>query len=211
MFKRRRSRISGRKPRRQTNWTGLIFQGSRVELTAAGTQGYNGADIATAWSVWPSGSLTSAINQVDSAVAVVTPEDTTVVRTIHSGQITYDLQGLTQDYRPLNLYVAGIAWDSQEPEHEHGNILQWPEIPHPADPSQEWLFRVPVCMTVDNFVTNYAVEPWVDTRAMRKLPRSTGILVLVGLADFLNDGSTSEVGWSLDVRHLLKAGNYSPV
>lgn len=211
---RRFARSRGRKgsARRKTDWAGLALQVQNADLTAAGTQGYNAADVITAWAVWPGGQVAFLNNQAaQDDVPYINPVDQTLVRTIGSGQVQIGLQNLVQSPLAMTAYVGLIAWDSQDPTHEHGNVLQWPEVPHPADPSPDWIVRIPVCFTIDNFVVNWAVQPWTDSRAMRKLPDSTGVLCVFGVADFIDDGATVQnLQMTLDFRCLVKSGMPSP-
>lgn len=208
-FRRSRRSHTSRGKRRKTNWSGGKLSFKNIELTSGGLGGFNGADIITAWSGWPAGTVlpgdSSDVSSLADTPSQIQATDMTVVRTLVSGTVTYDLQGVTQADNPVIAYFAIIPWDSQEPIHEGGAVLEWPEIPHPADPTQDWLVRVPFPFTQDNVVQVIADATWINSRAMRKLPYSTGLLMMFAAEDLL---AASSYTWSasFDVRHLYKAG-----
>jgi len=210
-----RSRRS-KSTRRKVNWTGAAISFKNLGLSPVGLGGFNGGDIVTAWSMWPAGTVLpgddSSVVNLAQVPSVVQPADQTVVRTLIQGTISYDLAGITQATQPVIAYLAGMVWDSQEPLHEAGAILQWPEIPHPADFNQDWLFRLPFPFTQDNTVQVIADATWINSRAMRKLPSSSGILVTFGVIDLVrNDQTQTTFSASFDIRHLVKSGAPAPV
>jgi len=205
-----KSRRSSTGKKRRTSWSGGKLSFNNIDLSPSGLAGYNAADIIVAWSGWPGGTVfpgdTSSLVNFASAPSLLQPPDSTLVRSLLQGTVTYDKQGVTQASLPCIAYFGIMAWDSQEPLHEAGAILEWPEIPHPADPTQEWLIRVPFPFTQDNVVQVIGDATWINSRAMRKLPNSTGLLMCFGYEDLLTIDNRTWTA-SFDVRHLFKAGH----
>lgn len=203
---RRRSRRSARGAKRRLTWYSAGFAGKDVELSSgAGSDAFNGADVGCTWCKWPSGELAETLG---SGVSVVTPSEETLERTLVGSNVTFELDGALQSTEPATFWFGIIAWDSMDPTHEDLAILQWPEIPHPGDGSLDWIFRIPFTFTKDNFQLAATTPIWTESRAKRKLPRATGLLMCVGVTDYINAQSSFNFSWQIEVRQLFKSGFY---
>jgi len=204
--KRFRRRSSGRKARK-LNWSGGIFQAEQLELTSAGLLGYNDGDVAAAWCKWPSRTIIPS-NDPTQIPNLITPVDDTLVRTIVGSNVTFLPDGALQDDNSVTLYFGIIPWDSEQPNDLAGVIAPWPAVPHPANPANDWVIRIPFCFTKDNFQLAASAPNFIESRAMRKLPASTGLLMCVGVFDALEDGAHHTWDFCFDVRQLFKSGAY---
>lgn len=203
MFRRRRfrgsSRSSGR--RRKLNWTGGWFAGRNITLQ-------NDGETVTFWAHWPAGLR----NESGSGATEqeLTSVDETLVKTIVSANMTLDLFGITQAQVNVIACLGFLAWDAttQSAGDLDGVVTPPGIVPHPIlDHGADWLLRVPMAFTRDNFSIGNIAETFIVSRAMRKLPARTGILGVVGIEMPLDNSSdNATIDWTVDFRQLFKSG-----
>lgn len=204
----RRFRRGSSAKRRSLNWLSSFLAVKQVELTSAGVAGFNDGDVICAWAKWPSRTVVPSTDP-GNVPAVITSSDETLVRTIVGAQVTLNLDGITQSPKAVQGYFGIIPWDAEFPADLAGVIAPWPAVPHPADGSRDWLIRIPFCFTRDNFALSNQASEFITSRAMRKLPASTGLLLCFGAFDATEDGAHHTWDVAIDMRMLYKSGTFA--
>jgi len=196
----RGARRSGAK--RKLYWTGGIFQASELEVVGHDA---NGQGQYTAWVKWPSGD-----RNVSSADAEIEANDETLQRTICNANVTLNATGMVQAAVQVSLVIGLIAWDAIDAEllHEVGTVAG--EAPNPVThPGLDWILRLPFQFTRDNFQQNVGEAIFAESRAQRKLPPGTGILLSTSLIAPLQPSEVFSYDVAFDCRFLFKQGYYS--
>jgi len=206
----RRSRRSrGSRKARKVYWAGCTSSGQSVPFANTGF-----GDTFTGWAKWPSGLINfSGLDPVDQNESLATPSDETLVRTIISTNMTLNLQGVIQSSYPVTVALGLITWDAgvQTAGAVDGVILPSGQVPNPArDFGADWIMRQPFAFTRDNFSIAPQDATFIVSRAMRKLPPRTGILLVIGWEGLLfGPEDEIEIDWQTDIRMLFKSGYYS--
>ena len=139
----------------------------------------------TAWARWVSGTVDDSHDVVDFDYIV--PEDVTLVGTQFSAYVY--VPGPSLDEISLNFGVGLIAWDSTFPsDFQQVNQLSG-LVPGPLQtPTLDWVHRWTVFgqaiggvgFSIDlTHHTGWAPDSAVRSKAQRKLPAGTGLLVCV--------------------------------
>lgn len=203
-FKRTR-RTSGSK-RRKAYWNASVFVGQDVDLDTT--------SIASAWAKWPSGLYDPKFTGPTGAPQLAA-NDETWARAVLNQTVEFPLQGVVQAQANVEIVVGLIAWDAASQADAVSLELAVTDFGSPGSaPSPtlrgdfDWIIRTPFCFTRDSIFSFAADATFLNSRAMRKLPPSTGVLWCVSALQPLDTGATVTVGWTLDCRYLLKAGYY---
>lgn len=195
----RRRRSSG--PRRRNNWSSAFLASRSFTIP-------NDGSVLTAWAKWPAG-LRDQGGGVPTEQEV-TSVDNTLVRTIVGANVTLDLFGLTQTQVNVIGVFGLIAWDASQDAAGalDGVLTAAGEAPDPArDSSAEWVIRLPFTFTRDNFSLGNIAETFIVSRAMRKLPPRTGLLMCFGnLMPLDNSNDSANFDVTFDIRMLFKSG-----
>jgi len=207
MFRRRRTsrRASGTK-RRKTYWGNGVFVGQEIEL---GTE-----DVASSWAKWPSGLFDPDFTGPTGAPQLA-PSEETWTRCVVQSTTQVPVQGALPQTLPMQVVVGLIAWDasSQADALALDNVVTSftgpGGAPSPTLRSDfDWIIRIPFQYIADNLFSFAADATFLNSRAMRKLPPSTGVLWCVSALQPLAPSEPTTINWSLDVRYLLKSGYY---
>lgn len=203
-FKRSR-RTSGSK-RRKTYWNTANFVGQNIDLALG--------DVASSWAKWPSGLFDPRFTGPTGAPQLA-PSEETWTRAVVQSTTQVPVQGTLPQTLPMQVVVGLIAWDSPNQadalslENAVTNIGSAGSAPSPTLRGDfDWIIRIPFCYIADNLFSFAADATFLNSRAMRKLPPTTGVLWCVSALQPLDTGATTTINWSLDVRFLLKAGYY---
>lgn len=199
-------RSAGKK--RKMYWQGATFSANQVEMANAGF-----GETVSAWVKWPSGTLNfSGGSATDEGEGFPEQSDETLVRTISTLKVDAPVQGVLPGALLATFCFGMICWDATTVSAQDIDVAVNPSgtIPNPArDWAADWIFRVPVPFTADNFFGAPTDRLFLESRAMRKLPPRTGILGVFGYEDIL--AGPEEVikwTWQLDLRMLFKQGYY---
>jgi len=177
-FHARRKRRGSRSSARKTHWTWQGQRTSGIELQTA-DEFSQPPEYVSVWMRWPSGFTDP---QTDHPM----PSDETLVRTIQNVIIGVNLGSLITGAIPtLHACWGLIAHDAgHDPTSYDGIVWNTTDIgapPHPIlDADMDWVHRVPAMFVADKTFQGPAVESFVQSRAMRKLPPGTGILGVFG-------------------------------
>lgn len=204
-FSRRRHRSSSGKARK-TRWGGGIFQGENVALLTGSPATSAPYSWVSSWMRWPSGGIDPGPNRV-------VPSDETLVRSllrtsisviagntvcfdVCMGLITFD-GGSFPEFYDAATFVSNVSFVAP---------------PHPIiDIDDDWIIRQPFPVSsasgVSVFFNQIDTELWDQSRAMRKLPPSVGVLIVLGINNFISVGPPlATVNWTSDVRLALRSG-----
>jgi len=185
----RRARSSAK--RRSMDWYHANFYGYNIQFGSPGSR-----DVAVRWAIWPTGNG----DDPDNPGTPIEP-DVTLVKTIASFNIGTD-NGSAQAKDPGFGAVGLIAWDAIDPVDNV--VVPSTEIPDPLDGTHDWLWRV--CFTTlyqNNTGTFVNTDLASQSKAMRKLPKNTGVLACVS---WEQPGTSDDlfVTWAFDWRMLVK-------
>lgn len=194
---------SRRSSSRRTLWVHSLFQGNGILSDADGQGNYNWFSF---WSRFPSG-------YVDNAVGASVPNgsDETLVRTIVACTLAWT--GAAASFEPpIDLVFGLIAFDGgNKPDFydlaTFGSGGSFVAPPHPVvNASDDWIIRIPANFVADASYASAVADPFVMSRAMRKLPTGMGILGVVAPYSVLDSPSQPTISWSIDIRHALRSG-----
>jgi len=202
----RKSARRGTTKRRKTYWNSSVFVGQGIDLTVT--------DVASSWAKWPSALFDPRFTGPTGAPQL-SPSDETWTRGVLNQTVELPLQGVVQEQLPCTVVVGLIAWDAasqadaESLEEVVTSIADPGSAPSPTlRGDYDWIIRTPFCFTRDSIFSFAADATFLNTRAMRKLPPTTGVLWCISALQPLDTEATTTVGWTLDVRFLLKAGYY---
>lgn len=200
---RRMSRRSG--PKRKVYWVGQQEGLSGISLIASTPAGGYGLCVSW-WTVWPS-------DRLDPVRGDVMASDRTLAKTILNCHLGNDLGSLIPSLAdpPVEWCLGLIAYDGgfdpsfYEQASWTGATPGAP--PHPCLQSDDdWIIRLPFMFLVNGQEQGPAVETFIISKAMRKLPPGVGVLAVLGGFSIDAGGVTSTIDACFDFRHLLKAG-----
>jgi len=186
----RRRFHTGNRRRRAVDWWGGWFFGNAINFGSS-----DGETVANFWFVWPRG-----VEDPDSDNFSAEPDDT-LVRTLSGFNLATD--NLSEQVNSAGIVYFGLhAWDAVEPL-DFG--LTTGVFPNPRDQGHDWIWRCVVPIVVENNIN--VGGPGNDitgqSKAMRKLPKSTGIVGLISWENSdINDAM--QLTWSWDVRCAIK-------
>jgi len=197
MRTRRKSR-SGGKSRRKVHWIGSHqWHGDLGPVTL--TDG----EVATSWAKWPAGHAnTDFFNFPDE------PTEETLVRSIWSPYCTLEDNGVIPILSGFVRFCTFglIAWDAVDPDALHRVINGVGSSPDPYYGTDDWILRK--CYVFVPGIEKLQLEsgfPTTDvdssSRAMRKLPPSTGILTCFS---YHSPKGADLLSWGVDVRLAVK-------
>lgn len=177
---RHRRRVGHKGSRRKMHWeTGS--QWSEVEADVSN------ATINISWAKWPSATIDDSSDVVP--FDYLTQKDETLIRTHFSGFCYVDAPSL--EARTVVLGFGLVAWDSVNPENEHKQNYPAGLYPSPiSDGALDWVHRKIVSGKVEGavgFSTDLVATSMdmsdlsLQSRAMRKLPPGTGLLMCLEL------------------------------
>jgi len=139
--------------------------------------------------------------------------DETVVKTIISANVKANLQGVVQANLCATAVFGILAWEASVNTAVDLDVAVQPSgtVPNPArDFGADWIIRIPMTFTVDNFSIGNIADIFIASRAMRKLPPRTGLLGCFGYEAILaGPDAVLTWTWQYDIRHLFKSGYYS--
>lgn len=204
-FRRGRGRRTTTK--RKSYWVGAVESFNEFQLITATPAGGYGLS-ATFWTVWPS-------DRVDPLRNDNTAADRTLVRTILNAQFGVNLGTVIPAPIDPAVWCLGLiafdgGFDPSFYDQASWNGATPGAPPHPVlNIDDDWIIRLPFCFTSDGQYQGPAIEPFMMSRAMRKLPPGWGVLGVVG--GWCNDpnGATHTLSMMADFRHHLKMG-YTP-
>lgn len=200
----RRTLRRGSSKARKTYWLGQQESFDEFQLVTSTPAGGYGLT-ASWWTVWPSSTF-------DPVLQDFTAADRTLVRTILNANLGVNLGGIVPGVlSPPVVWVLGlIAWSANDPgdyDQQTWTGTSPGKPPHPClDADDDWIIRLPFCFTVDQTYQGPAVEPFIMSRAMRKLPPEMGVLGVVGGFSTDPNGSTNTLQLIADFRHAIKQG-----
>lgn len=202
----RRSRRSTKKSNRKVFWQSAVFAGQDVPLALT--------DVASFWAKWPSGLYDPRRTSPEGSTSP-TASDETWTKCILQSTTQVPVQGVLPQTLPMEVVLGLIAWDAANQASADALELQVTNIADPGSaPSPalradlDWIIRVPFCYIADNLFSFAADATFLVSRAMRKLPPSTGVLICIAALQPLDAEATTTINWSVDVRYLLKSGYY---
>jgi len=199
---RRSRRTSGRGARRKVKWINGQFAIDSVTFDANPDQ-----DQWTSW--W----LRYPSTQSDPFVVNpgVTPEDETLVRLLVNAQIIWEALVPAPNV-PLCMCLGAIAFDGGEfPDFydlaifQRGVSLVAPPNPI-TEADDDWIIRLPFCFGSDGQIQTPGSEIFLESKAMRKLPPGTGILVVAAFRTLFDVALTPTVTLMSDWRAVIKSG-----
>lgn len=193
---------------RKTRWTGAIMQAD-VILETGNIQ----REWVTFWAKWPAGRFDPQTTDLDGNTRLE-PSDETLVRTITHLSGVFELDQSPGIGVPAKSIAYGlISFDGGDfPEAYEGAVFSSTSLFQPPNPAtdlqDDWIWRYEVggLVTRESFGN---VSPFdEESKAKRKLPPGTGILGVVGMADFVNDTYPSRLAWNW-VMHLAVRSGYT--
>lgn len=197
--RRRSGRTGG--ARRKVRWTSS-FLGTTEPFAL------NQGDKLVGWLKWPAGHVDTRF--VDLPIE---PSDETLVRTIVWPYLT--VNGPPEQ---VLLFTWGIiAWDSNDPSALDGVLLSSVQLeaPDPAFGGDDWIWYYTQAVASPSgadfgVMQNPGAETYVTSRAMRKLPPSTGLLAVISM-NIPNPAplEPTSVMMGIQTRQALKSG-YTP-
>jgi len=203
-FRRSRTRRSGKS--RKAYWGASQFVGQDIDLGVA--------DVASFWVKFPSGLFDPQRLSPQGSEQLVA-SDETWTRLVCSSSCKVPVQGALPEDLPLLVTIGLIAWDAASQaaalslESQITNIADPNAAPSPGLRGDlDWIIRIPFPVLTDNSVAFAADATFLNSRAMRKLPPSTGVLCCVSAVQPLDVNATTTINWTTDWRYLLKAGAY---
>jgi len=170
------------------------------------------SDFLSAWAVWPAG-------EIDPLTETVMPIDETLVRVIDNFTCIWHGVAPTAE-TPIELTFGLIAFDGGSAPEAYEQIL-FSELdfgsigcpPHPVlEADDDWIIRLPFLFVADATIQQPAAGPFIESKAMRKLPPGKGILAVVSATALSAAPSVPAptFSWMSDVRLALKSGAYAP-
>jgi len=199
-------RRSGSK--RKLYWSGATFSANQVGLANAGL-----GETVSFWVKWPSGLINfSGGSPTDAGESFPEANDETLIRLISSLKVDAPVQGVLPGALLATWCFGVIAWDATSVSAVDLDVAinDSGVVPNPArELAADWVFRVPVPFTSDNFFGAPTDRIFLESRAMRKLPPRTGLLGVFGYEDILaTPEEVIKFTWQLDIRTLFKQGYY---
>lgn len=203
---RRSARRGSSGKKRKLYWGASQFVGQNQALTVL--------DVASFWIKWPSG-LFDPQRTSPEGNSTLTASDETWSRLVISSSVQVPVQGVLPESLPSVPTIGLIAWDAASQADAESLELAITSIADPGSaPSPtlrgdlDWIIRIPFPVLSDNSVAFAADATFLNSRAMRKLPPSTGVLACVSYVQPLDVEATTVFSWTIDCRYLLKAGAY---
>lgn len=205
-FGRRSGRRRTGRGSRKTRWTGAIFQASNIAFLSGSPATGAPYTWVSSWARWPSAGI-------DAGSERVVPSDETLVRSIMRTSVSI-VEGNTV---PFDICMGLIAFDGgHSPEFYDAatftSNVSFVAPPHPIiDIEDDWILRTPIVSSAASGVAASFLPPdtdlWDMSRAMRKLPPDTGILVVIGINNFLSVGPPLvTLNWTADIRMAIRSG-----
>lgn len=208
-MRRFRGRRQGRRQSksRKTRWLGNIWQGSNVVLAAGSPVTGTPYTWVSQWAKWPAGSIDPQSDRVE-------PSDETLVRVVQRWSLAFG-SGVGNVFQ---VTLGTIAFDGGEfPEFYEGGIFtsnsSFVAPPHPiVNADDDWILRSSYFSTTG---TGLAFSPtsledgtlWCQSRAMRKLPPNTGVLLVLAINNVLDEiAPVQAINWSVDTRLAARSG-----
>jgi len=187
-----RGRGGSSKNRRSVKWGGTQFYGNAVSMQDRFIT--EPPEVATFWARWPS-------DIPDPLNADNIPEEDTWIKCHNYFSVSTSTGG--PQVNDAQFVALGlIAWDSIDPIILD-NALTQGNAPSPFDGNWDWIWRSVFCGNFLNEIDGQLVDFAGGTsRAMRKLPPATGVLMCISQANQANQ--TQEISWAWDVRFAVK-------
>jgi len=187
----------------------MTWSGLQVEIGNAGF-----GETATVWAHWPSGQTDfSGGSATDEGEGLPVPAEETLVRSIISCKVDAPVQGVLPGALLCTACFGFLTWDATTVSAGDIDVTLNPSgvVPNPArDWSADWVMRIPMTFTSDNFFAAPVDRIFIESKAMRKLPPRTGLLAVFGFENILAGPEESvTLTWQLDARFLWKSGYYS--
>jgi len=195
-------------PRRKTDWRGFHFwsEGFIPFTTQPDTGAGTVSEVAYTWAKWPAGLINTVnTNQLE-------PVDETLVHIVCKAYATIRSDS-ANDVWFLSMGI--ICWDSVFPGDFENVLGSGADNPDPFNLSLDWVWRTTYIVTTDPAGTTGTVAffPTLDTefksRAMRKLPETTGLLCCVSMnnPNMLIGDPTADLNFGITGRYLVKSGS----
>jgi len=200
-FRRRAGRRSG-KSSRKTHWT---WTGIRASASLDVGEGGD-PEYFSAWVRYPSGFI-------DPRIGHVMPSDETLVRMIVNANVLFEGSDLTTaPTSPVHACIGFIAHDGgHDPATYDAAVWAASSLgapPHPLlDADFDWTLRLPFIFTATKSFQGPGDRIFIESRAMRKLPPQTGILMVFGplsIGGVANNPKGFDLG--IDCRQALRSG-----
>lgn len=194
MFRRRHHRRSGSTRGRKVHWdflSGGVVGVALTDASAGGPESYS------VWAKWPA-------NRVDTRFTPLVYElsDETLVRTLPATNLTI---GAMTGGAVLSWGL--IAWDSINPA-AIDSVTSHNAVPSANDGELDWLWRFPMPQgtTLAGSKNFYfpADATYLNSRAMRKLPAGTGLLLVLSYFKGGSGVNTVTVDVGFDIRMAVK-------
>jgi len=210
MRHRRKGHRSG--ARRKTDWRGFVIgTAGFIPFTTQPDTGFGTvSEVAYGWAKWPAGLQNTGGSF--GGTGQLEPVDETLIH------ISCKFYATLQNFTATDAWyiTAGvIPWESVFPSDFNNVLGSGADNPDPFNPSLDWVWRETFISCNDPATTGdyVAFFPTLDvefsSRAMRKLPETTGLLVAVSLNnpnEALGNPSV-DCAFGLSGRYLVKSGS----
>lgn len=198
MVSRRRARPTG--PKRKLHWDGSHFWGYLTLDLALHPMG-------TWWARYPSGGVDTPEGETWP-----NPSDETLVRSLIDSKV-YWYAEVIPPVRMMQITIGLIAFDAA-PGFEaiyDGALFNDSSLvglpPHPfLDSDADWIIRQTHILPGQGLFSGPVDRIFLESRAMRKLPPTTGVLLVVSVDGMADEDRSVTVEWAIDTRLLFKSG-----
>jgi len=196
--------------RRKSHW--ISFHFASLGFIPVTTQSDpTTSEVAYTWAKWPAGvqntEAPSGSNQLE-------PIDETLVHTTMTFQVSTINGAADSNW----IITAGILpWDSVFPPDFLDVFGSGADNPDPFYGNLDWTMRQVMFVTQYsssagpdlNTVNTTSLDTYYSSRAMRKLPETTGLLLAVSFRNVNVDNTdpSIDVNWNIDGRMLVKSGS----
>lgn len=195
---RRRRFAHGSRKLRQLDWIGFQFTFSE--------QGFDDGTCLSFWARWPSGGIDPQLSPFASS------NDATLTRSLWNFQILRNDNVLLPVTSPQWFTLGLIAFDGGgSPDFWSGSALNpatsdvMPPRPF-SDQGDDWILRAPLIFQQGNSYQGPVQDLWTSSKAQRKMPPDTGILLVMEFNDPLGVLPSGNFSGGLDLRMLIRSG-----
>jgi hypothetical protein len=168
-------------------------------------QSFDNHTALTFWLKWPADTISPYTEELE-------PADETLIRMIANSNVLLNTDVLDFAVAPIHFCFGAIAFDASEAGAGDYQLAAYGDAsvacpPRPiTDGDADWILRQPFIFQAGNSYQGPVATQFIESRAQRKLPPTTGIL---GMFQFFDvQGLVGSTSWSfgLDVRMAFKSG-----
>ena len=204
----RSRRLRGRTQRRRSHWLG-------ADIYSSTGGSYTNQDAITFWAKWPSGTVQPAGNN-PLGIETVEPKDETVVKSFVQVDFSAGPPGILGDDYQVQVGFGLIAWETMNPENFDIGVFSGSPIdftieqpPRPIlEPNLQWLYHQTYSGsgtgTLFPFVQGVGTDIQNASKAQRKLPQNTGLLMVINFQLFPEATELQNVRYQFHWRGLIK-------